>query len=200
MCSAFRVARSIPACGAALTGWPDDFRPERRPNCPRRSASRFDDRARAQGLAARDPDADEPDAQERAWAVIRAAHRAAETRAARRRRRATLPAVAVLASLAILIVAVGSAPRQAVARWVRDAIGLTVLPHARSTLGPLPTGGQVLVNAHSGVWIVTSRRGATGAVSGPATGRRSRPTASTSRCGAATSSTHGILAGAASGR
>ncbi len=99
----------------------------------------------------------EPDAQERAWAVIRAAHRVAETRAVRRRWRATLPAVAVLAGLSILIVAVGSAPRQAVARWVRDAIGLTALPPGRSTLGPLPTGGQVLVSGRSGVWIVTSR-------------------------------------------
>ena len=100
---------------------------------------------------------DETVAQERAWAVIRAAHRSAETRGARPRWRATLPAVAALAGVAILILAIGGAPRQAVARWVREAIGLTALPHARPTLGPLPTGGQVLVSARSGVWIVTSR-------------------------------------------
>ncbi|MEO8969769.1 MAG: hypothetical protein ABI355_19155, partial [Solirubrobacteraceae bacterium] len=105
---------------------------------------------------------DEAVAQERTWAVIRAAYGSAESREPRpqrRRRRATVSAVAALAAAAILVAAIGNAPRQAVARWVRDALGLTALPHARPTLGPLPTGGQVLVSAGSGVWLVTPRGG-----------------------------------------
>lgn len=103
--------------------------------------------------------ADEAVAQERAWAVIRAAHGAAQSREARPRWRATVPAVAGLAAVAILVVVIGSVPRQAVARWVRDALGLTALPQARPTLGPLPGGGQLLVSARSGVWLVTPRGG-----------------------------------------
>ncbi len=102
---------------------------------------------------------DEAVAQERTWAIIRAAHGSADRRETRPRWRATVSAVAALAVVAILAAAIGSAPRQAVARWVRDALGLTALPHARPTLGPLPTGGQLLVSAGGGVWLVTPRGG-----------------------------------------
>jgi hypothetical protein len=105
---------------------------------------------------------DEAAAQERTWAVIRAAHQsAARQPVARSRWRLPVPAVAGLAAITtlVLIFAVASAPRQAVARWVRDALGLTRLPPARPTLGPLPAGGQVLVTTPSGVWIVSPRGG-----------------------------------------
>ena len=103
---------------------------------------------------------DEALAAERTWSVIRAVHRAAVRQpVARSRWRVPVPAVAGLAVVAILglTFAIASAPRQAVARWVRDALGLTRLPPARPTLGPLPTGGQVLVTTPTGVWVVNAR-------------------------------------------
>ena len=86
---------------------------------------------------------DEAGARERTWTVIRAAHQSAvrePVAVARRSRRAPDPGGRRTGGdrHLMLVFAVTSAPRQAVARWVRDALGLTRLPPARPTLGPLP--------------------------------------------------------------
>lgn len=110
---------------------------------------------------------DEAGARERTWTTIRAAHQSAARQPVApsprllSRRPLPIPVVAGVTGIVILtlVFAIASAPRQAVARWVRDALGLTTLPHARPTLGPLPGGGQVLVTTPGGVWIVSSRGG-----------------------------------------
>ena len=93
----------------------------------------------------------DPAARDRAWRTVRAAYDQYEPRPPRRPGRAVLVAVAVLA---VVVVAVSStAPGDAVARWVQRVLG-TGQPDARPALVSVPGGGQLLVTARPGVWVV----------------------------------------------
>jgi WD40-like Beta Propeller Repeat len=115
-------------------------------------------------LRAIDPDRDAA-AQERAWEVIRNAHRPAPGRPAPRRWRdsrnwlrwrMTIPALASMLALAAVALAVSNPPHVALARWLREAIGLSPTPHPRPMLAGLPGRGQLLVNSPAGPWIVNA--------------------------------------------
>ncbi len=113
-------------------------------------------------LRAIDPDRDSA-AQERAWEVLRNAYRptpkptpAPHRHRHRLRWRMTVPALACLLALAAVAVAVSNPPHVALARWLRQAIGITSAPHARPMLAGLPGGGQLLVNSPAGPWIVNA--------------------------------------------
>jgi hypothetical protein len=95
-----------------------------------------------------------PEVQERAWRVVRSAYNPAAVSRRRRGRRITVPAVACMVAIAAIVLATASAPREALARWIRQAIGLSSPPHARPMLAGLPSGGQLLVNSPAGPWIV----------------------------------------------
>lgn len=90
-------------------------------------------------------------AEERAWAVVRAAH--AERLRAPRRRGLGVPAVALAAAVAVAVAAL-SPPGHAVLGSVRDALAPGVR-HARAALVTLPAPGRLLVEAPSGAWIVS---------------------------------------------
>ncbi|MGH2865996.1 MAG: WD40 repeat domain-containing protein [Solirubrobacteraceae bacterium] len=97
----------------------------------------------------------EPAAEERGWQTVSRAYRApAVGRRPRVRRRVLVPALAALIAVVAVALAAGSAPRAALARWFRDAFGLTAQPRPRPVLAGLPSGGRLLVNAPSGAWIV----------------------------------------------
>lgn len=97
----------------------------------------------------------DPAAEERAWRVVKAAYAPALAgRASRSRRRRLLPVLVSLIAVAAFVLSAGSAPREALARWFRDALGLTAQPQPRPVLAGLPSGGRLLVNAPSGPWIV----------------------------------------------
>jgi hypothetical protein len=89
---------------------------------------------------------DEARAEERGWAVVRAAY--AERTPVPRRRRAAVPVVVTALVAAIAAVAF-TPPGHAVVTSVRQAIGLA---HADRVLSSLPTRGRVL----AGAWIVGS--------------------------------------------
>lgn len=89
-------------------------------------------------------------AEERAWAVVRAAHR--ERLPNRRRRRVVAPALAFAVAAAVVAAAL-SPPGHAVLGSVRRALA-PATPHARSALVTLPAPGRLLVQAPSGTWIV----------------------------------------------
>jgi hypothetical protein len=94
-----------------------------------------------------------PEAEQRAWQVVRSAY---DPAAAMRRRhwRITVPAVAALVAVAAIVLASASAPREALARWIRQAIGISPQLRPRPMLAALPSGGQLLVNSPDGPWIV----------------------------------------------
>jgi hypothetical protein len=97
----------------------------------------------------------DPAAEERAWRVVRAAYdppRAVRARPSRRGR--WVAVLACLIAVAAFALTAGTAPREALARWFRDALGLTAQPRPHPILAGLPSGGQLLVNAPSGPWIV----------------------------------------------
>ncbi|MGH2914878.1 MAG: hypothetical protein ACRDMX_07810, partial [Solirubrobacteraceae bacterium] len=71
-----------------------------------------------------------------------------------RRWRVAVPALASLLVLAAVALGSSSAPRHAVAAWFKAALGLSAQPAASPTLGPLPSGGQLLARAPSGLWLV----------------------------------------------
>jgi WD40 repeat protein len=104
----------------------------------------------------------DPLVEERAWQVVRSAYGPTASAPARRSwrltvsaiTRVTVPAIACLAALAAIALATASAPRQALARWLRQAIGLSAQPHPRPLLAGLPGGGRLLVNSPNGPWIV----------------------------------------------
>jgi hypothetical protein len=105
---------------------------------------------------------DESPGVERAWPVVRAAHADAASATAQRqpgRRRlprlaGALGACALL--LASLVLATASRPREALARWLRQAIGLSSVPSAhRTTLAGLPGGGRLLVQSGTTSWLVS---------------------------------------------
>jgi hypothetical protein len=93
------------------------------------------------------------DARARALAVVRAAY--AERGAAPRRRWAPFVAVAACVLAAVVIAASAGAPRDAVARWVRQVLG-TGEPHARPALVHVPGGGRLLVHSAGGTWVVST--------------------------------------------
>lgn len=94
-------------------------------------------------------------ARERSWRVVQAAYRElppASRHAGTRSRRAGRVLAACL--MAVLVVtAVTRAPTDAVARWLRDAVGVDA-PSTRSALGPLPANGRLLVSAGDSAWVV----------------------------------------------
>jgi hypothetical protein len=91
----------------------------------------------------------DPDAEERAWAVVSAAHAARERRPQRRRTRVAL-AFAVLAAL--VAAAALSPPGRAVVNAVRRSIGIE---RAAPALFRLPAPGRLLVSGPGGAWVVS---------------------------------------------
>ena len=91
-------------------------------------------------------------AEERAWAVVRAAyaHRV-PTHAERRRRWPFVAAVAV--GLAVVAAAGLSPPGRAVVDAVRRSIGIE---HAAPALFRLPADGRLLVSGAGGTWVVSA--------------------------------------------
>jgi dipeptidyl aminopeptidase/acylaminoacyl peptidase len=94
---------------------------------------------------------DEDAARERSWDRVVAAY---EQRPVRPRVTRRAP-VAIAAAIAALAVAV-SPPGNAVADWVRDAVGLKAKAPAggESTAESLPSGGRLLVTSGGTAWIV----------------------------------------------
>jgi WD40 repeat protein len=95
-----------------------------------------------------------PEAEQRAWQVVRSAYNPAAPARRRRHWRITVPAVATLVAVVAIVLASASAPREALARWIRQAIGISAQPRLRPMLAGLPSGGQLLVNSPGGPWIV----------------------------------------------
>ena len=98
----------------------------------------------------------DPRSEQRAWHVVRSAYQPRPARRSRWTVRRQLVAVATVALVAILALGMVTAPRQAVARWLRDAFGLTASPHTTRGLGGLPGGGRLLVETTNGSWLVTA--------------------------------------------
>jgi len=93
-------------------------------------------------------------ARERAWQVVRAAYRELPPpRRGRRRVRST--SLVLVACLAATLAVTGAtrAPTEAVARWLRNAVGVTATAPA-PTLSKLPAGTRLLVRAGGSVWVV----------------------------------------------
>lgn len=95
--------------------------------------------------------------EERAWGVVRAAQASRVTARRRRRHGAGLVAVGAL-GLAALVLATASRPREALARWIRQTIGIVARPAAPQTLAGLPGGGKLLVDSSHEQWLVTVDR------------------------------------------
>jgi hypothetical protein len=100
------------------------------------------------------PNVADADAEQRAWAVIRSAYRPRMAPRRHRRWRIIVPALACAVAIAAIAVVSASAPREALARWIRQAIGYSAQPHPRTMLAGLPGAGQLLINAPNGPWIV----------------------------------------------
>lgn len=98
----------------------------------------------------------DPRSEQRAWHVVRSAYQPRPAWRTRWTARRPVVAVATIALVAILALGMVSAPRQAVARWLRDAFGLTASPHTTRGLGGLPGGGRLLVETTNGSWLVTA--------------------------------------------
>jgi hypothetical protein len=96
---------------------------------------------------------DERAAQQRAWSVLRAAHR--ERTPVNRRRSSRLLALppAVIAVVAIIAALALTPAGASVSRLIGRALGA---PHAARALVPLPARGRLLVSAPGGTWIVTA--------------------------------------------
>jgi hypothetical protein len=90
-------------------------------------------------------------AEERAWRVVSAAF-ADRIPAPPERRRLRLVAVVVAAALALIVVGVSPAGRDALGR-VREAIGVR---HAAVALARLPAPGRLIVNSSAGPWLVAA--------------------------------------------
>ena len=100
------------------------------------------------------PNVDDDAAEQRAWAIVRSAYNPRPAPRGRRRWRTIAPALACAVVIAAIAVVSASAPREALARWIRQAIGYSAQPHPRPMLSGLPGAGQLLINAPSGPWIV----------------------------------------------
>ena len=91
------------------------------------------------------------DAEERTWAVVRAAYAEREqVRVRPRRRRLMLAAVVVAAAAAAATL---SSPGRAVVDAVRRTIGIS---HATPALFRLPAPGRLLVSGVGGTWVVST--------------------------------------------
>jgi hypothetical protein len=97
----------------------------------------------------------DPHSEQRAWQIVRHAYDPHPVARSRPRRLAIL-AVACCALSAAIALGTVSAPRQAFARWFRDAFGLRAQPHIVRVLGGLPGGGRLLVNTANGPWLVNA--------------------------------------------
>ena len=111
-----------------------------------------DDRLRA---ALRDAPVDDPGARARSLRVVRAAFREAEPARVRRRGRRRVAALALLVVCAAVAAAAASTPGDAVARWVRDVLGVG-RDDARPALVRVPGGGRLLVSSAGGAWAVSA--------------------------------------------
>ena len=77
----------------------------------------------------------DPRSEQRAWHVVRSAYQPRPARRTGWTVRRPVVAVATIAVVAILALGMVTAPRQAVAHWLRDAFGLTAPPHTTRGLG-----------------------------------------------------------------
>jgi hypothetical protein len=98
----------------------------------------------------------DPRSEQRAWHAVRAAYQPRPARRTAWTARRPVAALAGIALAALLTLGTVTAPRQAFARWLRDAFGLTAQPHATRGLGGLPGGGRLLVETASGPWLVAA--------------------------------------------
>jgi WD40 repeat protein len=101
----------------------------------------------------------DPVIEQRAWETVRSAYssrsRQSRPRPSRRRGRGTLAvSVASALVLAALTFTLANPPREAMGRWLRDAIAVLATPHPRPLLAGLPGGGELLINSAAGPWIV----------------------------------------------
>jgi hypothetical protein len=96
---------------------------------------------------------DEPQAEERAWAVVRRAHAEREpTQAAPRRPR---PALALAVAIVLVLVAAAfTPPGRAVGDWLRDRVAGR--EPSEPALARVPGGGRLLVVSERGAWAVRS--------------------------------------------
>ena len=90
----------------------------------------------------------EAEAQERAWAVVRAAYEERVPVAWPRRHWQPLIAAAVVVAV---VAALLSPPGRSVVRSLREAVGVR---QAEPGLFSLPTSGQLLVSSREGLWLV----------------------------------------------
>jgi hypothetical protein len=93
----------------------------------------------------------DPGAEERAWAVVQAAH--AQREPAPRPHRRTRAVLVVAAAGATIAAATLSPPGRAVIDAVRKTIGIE---HAQPALFRLPSPGRVLVSGAGGTWVVAA--------------------------------------------
>jgi hypothetical protein len=98
---------------------------------------------------------EDPAARARTLRVLREAYRSREPLWAPRRR--WVLAVAAVLAAGVIAGAAASAPGDAVARWVRDVLGVRH-EDARPALGRVPGGGRLLVTVSSGgaAWVVAA--------------------------------------------
>jgi hypothetical protein len=96
-------------------------------------------------------------AEQRAWEIVRGAYGPTpkRTRRLQRARRMTVTTAVAVAALTIVVLTVARPPREALGRWLREAIGLAATPRLRPMLAGLPGGGQLLINSAAGPWIVS---------------------------------------------
>ncbi len=93
---------------------------------------------------------DDPGAEERAWAIVQAAHAVREPVP----RRPPMRAVLVLAATAVAVTAAAvSPPGRAVVHAIRTSIGIA---GAQPALFRLPAPGRVLVSGPGGAWVVAA--------------------------------------------
>ncbi len=94
-------------------------------------------------------------ARERSWRVVQAAYRELPPTPRQRRPRARRAGFTLVACLlaALAVTAVTRAPTDALARWLRDAVGAEATAPT-STLGRLPADGRLLVRVGDSAWVV----------------------------------------------
>jgi hypothetical protein len=98
----------------------------------------------------------DPAARERARRVVQAAFRELAPPPRRARPRSRRVGAAVLAACAAAVLATAAAthaPTDALARWLRDTVGIDATA-PRPLLGPLPADGRLLVTAGDSAWVV----------------------------------------------
>jgi hypothetical protein len=104
--------------------------------------------------ALRDAPVEDAGARARALDVVRAAYRDHEPQ---RARRSWLPvlAVATCVAVAAIVVVTAGAPGDAVARWVREVLGVGH-ENARPALVRVPGGGSLLADSGGSAWVVSA--------------------------------------------